>query len=106
MVNEKPIRLTVLFAILAQRGGHGFAFLPGIDEHQALFPPGMFKNIPQPRVGILGCLVGGIVQRLQRFNVGALCPGLHILYIKMLHAQPPAALFRRHSGDEGAAACA
>ena len=101
MVDEEAIRLPLLLAVLPQGGGDGLALLPGVDEHQALLPPGVLKDIGQAGVGVLRGLVRGRVQRLHGLQLRAAGGGLHILDVKMLHAQPPFVPGGLDPGDEG-----
>ena len=57
MVDEKTVGFVVQLAVMAQRGGHHFAFFPGIDENQTLFAPGMLEDIPNAGV----CVGRGVV---------------------------------------------
>ena len=58
VVDEKAVGLVVGLAVLAQGGGDGLALLPGVDEDQALLPPGVLEDIAHARVGQRRGLVG------------------------------------------------
>ena len=58
MVDEKPIPFVPALAVPAQGGGHRLALFPGVDKNQALFPPGVFKNISDSRVRVQRRFIG------------------------------------------------
>lgn len=77
MVDEKPIPFVPALAVPAQGGGHRLALFPGVDKNQALFPPGVFKNISDSRVRVQRRFIGLFLQYRQRIGdypvLGSLC---------------------------------
>ena len=101
MVDEEPVGLVEPVAVATEGGGDGFAFLPGIDEHQALFSPGVLEDIADTGIGVFRGIVGLLFQHGQGLNVCPVLSGLDILDIEMLHAQPPFHPLGFDFGDDG-----
>ena len=89
MVDEEPVGLMEPVAVPPEGGGDRLTFLPGIDEDQTLFPPGVLEDIADAGIGVFRGVVGLFLQHLQGFDVRPVLSGLDILDIKMLHAEPP-----------------
>ena len=101
MVDEEPVGLVEPLTVAPEGGGDGLAFLPGIDEYQALLSPGMLEDIADAGIGVFRGIVGLLFQHGQRFNVCPVLPGLDILYEEVLHTQPPFHPLGFDFGDDG-----
>ena len=88
-MNEKPVRLAVPLTVAPESGGDGFTFLPGVHKHQTFFAPGVLKDIADARIRVFRGVVGFFVQYLHCGNIRPIFGGLHVLHVKMLHAEPP-----------------
>ncbi len=107
MMDEKTVRLMVCLAVLAQALADRLAFLPGVGENQALFPPGMLENISHPRIGRLRRPVRGRLRRQRLRKIFLSFVRLGVCVEKMLHGQTPHFLLPLKPGNHRppAAAC-
>ena len=64
MMDQEAVWLVPVFAVAAQHGAHGLGLLARVGKDQALAAAGMFKDIAHAGVGVVGCGIGGVEQRL------------------------------------------
>ena len=102
VVDEKAVGLVVDLAVCPQLLADGFAFFPGIGKDQALFAPGMLKDIADPRIGGHRCGVRGLFHGRRLHLDCSVLAGLGRRIIKMLHGEPPHFPAAVELGDDGA----
>ena len=64
MMDKEAVWLVPVFTVAAQHGAHGLCLLARVGKDQALAAAGMFKDVAHAGVGVVGCGVGGVEQRL------------------------------------------
>ena len=64
VMDEETVGLVPAFTVAAQHGAHGLCLLARVGKDQALAAAGMFKDVAHAGVGVVGCGVGGVEQRL------------------------------------------
>ena len=99
VVDQKPLRLVIGFAVLPQVLAYRLTFLSGIGEDKAFFASCVFENIAHSRIRLVR---RGICRRFLRgrFDHDRLpLIGLRIHIEKVLHREPPYLFARVKSGD-------
>ena len=84
MVDHEAVGLTPHFAVLAQNLADCFTLFPAVGKDQALFPPGMLKDIGHVRIRHFGSLVTFRSKRSLRSWLGAF-RSLGTAFIKLFH---------------------
>ena len=88
-------------AVLPKGGGDSLAFFSRIDKHKAFLSTGVLIDISNARI----CIFGGLGSLFFQDRKGILdiltLGGLNVLYIEVLHAQPPFASLDFDFGDYG-----
>ena len=64
MVDQEAVGLVPVLTVAAQHGAHGLCLLARVGKDQALAAAGMFKDIAHAGIGVVGCGIGGVEQRL------------------------------------------
>ena len=64
MMDKEAVWLVPVFTVAAQHRAHGLCLLARVGKDQTFAAAGMFKDVAHAGVGVVGCGVGGVEQRL------------------------------------------
>ena len=64
MMDQEAVGFVPVLTVAAQHGAHGFCLFARVGKDQALAAAGVFKDIAHAGIGVVGCSIGGVEQRL------------------------------------------
>ena len=64
MMDQEAVWLVPVLAVAAQHGAHSFCLLARVGKDQTLAAAGVFKDIAHAGIGVVGCGISGVEQRL------------------------------------------
>ena len=64
VMDKEAVWLVPVFTVAPQHGAHGLCLLARVGKDQALAAAGVFEDVAHAGVGVVGCGVGGVEERL------------------------------------------